>query len=526
METSEKGKGSEQYKYGRVDLTNVLKPNQRRLDSFARLLAAHSECVAVAIIQGKLYITANELHTTSGENKISKSIKKISSYFSKIAQGESITPEERADVFIEACASPSRFKVSIPEHVSLEIIAKEVLVGKNPTILELEALYHQEIEIASRAYSKFTKLHKDFTKLEEALNPTAEILLPKQLDTFKKGANILYEQPKQVHAEAQILDRVVDLIDNEQLKEEKDIYIGISKLCCLNCRCLIETANKIFEEKGIKVNVLIRGNHDLSFGWNPPEKFKPGYKVTAKYTKTTQKSIEQFEGQLGFEIGRRCRSLVDPIKKAAKENPLKGVDIDANSSQSDTDAHISPGLQHGKETLEASLRLMLSLQTEANKAALVESVEMIKTAIKLYELKEFRSLHQELSKTKVSIDSSMAEHISTSLWKSLLSPSINKEKFTEILKNAEFVGKEVALYFNNFEVTKAVPSSKMEEGGTPNVSTPMETISSSPPITPGFNTLSTQGETSSTPAQGQPSAPSSEGSEVPLIKKQKTKHNK
>jgi len=40
-------------------------PARRRLDALAHLLAAQSECVAVAIINGQLYITANELHKNS-----------------------------------------------------------------------------------------------------------------------------------------------------------------------------------------------------------------------------------------------------------------------------------------------------------------------------------------------------------------------------------------------------------------------------------------------------------------------------
>ena len=45
----------------RQDLTKTISPDQRRLDSLAKLLASHSECVAVSILDGKIHITANEL---------------------------------------------------------------------------------------------------------------------------------------------------------------------------------------------------------------------------------------------------------------------------------------------------------------------------------------------------------------------------------------------------------------------------------------------------------------------------------
>lgn len=49
----------------RNDFTMSLDQSQRRLDSFAKLLSLNSECVAVTVINGEVWIAANDLHKGS-----------------------------------------------------------------------------------------------------------------------------------------------------------------------------------------------------------------------------------------------------------------------------------------------------------------------------------------------------------------------------------------------------------------------------------------------------------------------------
>lgn len=79
----------------------------------------------------------------------------------------------------------------------------------------------------------------------------------------KKGA---------VHAEVQMLSHILSTyakrFKEKSEKEPVPIYIGISKLCCLNCRSMVEAANEIFKKENLPVTIFIRGRHDLDFGDN------------------------------------------------------------------------------------------------------------------------------------------------------------------------------------------------------------------------------------------------------------------
>lgn len=78
--------------------------SERRLDALARLLQGGSKCVAIAFINGKFQIAANELTINSHENEITCLIETVMAYFTRVAKREPITDEQRKEVLIQICS--------------------------------------------------------------------------------------------------------------------------------------------------------------------------------------------------------------------------------------------------------------------------------------------------------------------------------------------------------------------------------------------------------------------------------------
>ncbi|AIF80996.1 hypothetical protein I862_02165 [endosymbiont of Acanthamoeba sp. UWC8] len=86
------------------------------------------------------------------------------------------------------------------------------------------------------------------------------------------GYMLLHIEDKAVHAEMRILSF---LLATTSLTNLPDIYIGITKLCCHNCRLVLESVNKVLDRDFI----LNRGQHDLEFkNWEPPFFLKDNFK--------------------------------------------------------------------------------------------------------------------------------------------------------------------------------------------------------------------------------------------------------
>jgi hypothetical protein len=88
----------------RQDLTEEYAASIRRLDTLSRLLAGHSQCVAVALYSDTLYITANEFSKNSRENNSNKAlITNVIEYYTKLVNGETISPNHHNKIFKSIC---------------------------------------------------------------------------------------------------------------------------------------------------------------------------------------------------------------------------------------------------------------------------------------------------------------------------------------------------------------------------------------------------------------------------------------
>lgn len=102
-----------------------------------------------------------------------------------------------------------------------------------------------------------------------------------------------------------ILDRVIDkdrmrTSDEEVVKGHKPLYIGLTMLCCKECRNAVVAFNEVSAE-GVKSGgvstelvkdlsfqmVGVRGQHLLQFPWGPPEFFERRPAIAKKYAEIT-----------------------------------------------------------------------------------------------------------------------------------------------------------------------------------------------------------------------------------------------
>jgi hypothetical protein len=277
-----------------IDNTPLLLPEERRMDSLAILLAAESICVATAVIGEKVYIAANELHATSHQNKIRGAIDNIYNYFKDLTNAYFKTseyPPSRQRTFLKISSftrlqehiKPSLFiRKGLPEKVAAEVLRHATDRRKLHTAMK-EA--KSEAEAFGILYGYSTFLYHHFKKFEDSIMGIHEhslerikvehTLTENQLAALHQDPVVLAEQPcGGVHAEMQILDYILkhleEIIDEVPLawkgtSHKMEIYIGISKLCCLNCHTVLEIANEVFREENIPIKLGFRGTHDRSF---------------------------------------------------------------------------------------------------------------------------------------------------------------------------------------------------------------------------------------------------------------------
>jgi len=398
---------------------------RRRLDSLARILSARSECVAVAILGDKTYLSANEIDSSTKEDKkVLKSIKKIKDYF---VQSQSKSSEDREDFFTDDICAPSRFSLKLkasPIRIADEIrqeVPKWVISQRGDEIDTLMKQFIPRMAEAGLVYGEAKYLYRDFSKLEKTFfkndeSPNEQLDLSQddlnqeildeeaqlesqqkdveqeleeeeeieELSTPRSGEelgeeekeeeNLTTNQPasssetspassssqaaqilepdaklelqnltklasenqfiisrdetnKNVHAEMKILAYILKNVDN--YKNIGNIYIGLNKLCCLQCQYMLEAANEVLKEKGIFL--ATRGYHGLAFEnkWNPPKDFEQGYRESNKLKKGA--SLQE-------KIGYKAREKIEMLRAGPKLTDLEKADMITSPSDSDKES--------------------------------------------------------------------------------------------------------------------------------------------------------------------------------------------
>lgn len=254
-------------------------PN-RRLQALARLLQGSSECVSIALFNDKCLIAANNLTQSSRDNKTTQLIKQVMTYFANYADDEHMIRKNRRLALLQQICS-ERIKglckgtIPIPKETIDTIVSESV---ENESLLNRPfkgRTYKKNPTTTSLIVGEFKRIYRDFRKLENSIKSQSDTFA-KLVYAFKNFEILKLSEQPGIHAEVQLLEKIVgDQATGTELPQE--IHFGISKLCCLHCRIMLQTSNQVFSENNIDLTLFFQGQHDIDFRWSPPALFRQGY---------------------------------------------------------------------------------------------------------------------------------------------------------------------------------------------------------------------------------------------------------
>jgi len=377
-----------------IEKKEKLASPERRLDSLARILEGTSNCTAVTCINGQFYITANEFTDKSQpKNNVQfQFVAEVMEYFKNISTQGAKDDKRRFELLTDMCikrlSNSTHGMVKAPDEVVKTITS---LIEKNiePTKEAFKKAEIPEIEFPD-AYFVYGLLHlinRDFKKIEHGIlkavvdNDFSKIT-KEQIIAFQSFShkNILLEEPLPVHAELQLLSKVM------QLGVNKSLHIGISKLCCFHCHYMLETANEILKNNGSELNLSFRGAHDASFeqNWNPPKIFGDGYKYSiGKTRKKTE--LEPEKQNIFFKIGYYSAEkfkILEPISASYRMN----ASLSSSDFSIEPEVILNQHIERIKKDIECLKKLNL-IDSEQGKT--------LNTALFLCDLKSYKDLYQD-----------------------------------------------------------------------------------------------------------------------------------
>ena len=308
--------------------------SEKVLDHLAMSLRGPCECTAVAFLDGKFVIAANEFTSGSGTknnapNRAMDLMKKIMQYFADIAEKKVIDKQRKMELLLEisenlSTGATTKGRLNLPAKVIAEIL--DIVVSGNK--MSMRAYHRKHREFATDAgyiYMAIKDMHISFCAMEKVIKETRDNPNDKGVTAIKSralGYEIYTNSEKNTHAEARILEKIIMLYRAGKIKEKK-IYIGISKLSCLDCRAMSESFNTVFAKKGIDLRVHFYGKHDYDFDtWPCPQVFREGYDQYCSDEDTMEADEEdlQFdniEARIGYEAHRKSSEMRD-IPRPAK----------------------------------------------------------------------------------------------------------------------------------------------------------------------------------------------------------------
>lgn len=457
---------------------NLITKNQQRLDQLAWLIEDGSMCTSISVIGGNFYISANEFsdksRTGDTERALLVHIRLVMEYFRDIAAKDMREDEKerkRDELMRLICASQinvSSFgRMSVPEKTLKDTVSSQILFERK---LPDTKLNEESRESVNRhlAMGFGLEIYRRVRKIENAIAKAnggdfSEIS-KEQLNAFKTfshnegdhtKSNILFKEPTNgVHAEMQILSQIIIMIEAKE-KLPKEIYIAISKRCCLDCHVMLEAANEILREKEIPVAIKYEGSHDASFSdnWISPIIFNEGKKSGDPKLRSS-KQLKTEEKRLSYYIGERySEKKPDYLPSAGPYNqrhPSSGSEysLDGQEKFSTYQSQLIGDLQAFQRRGQSGTR------TEA----------MLSLGIQLCEIKAFSDLFTvKLTDDSTSSESKrrfytiIAEMEYTNSGSPQELPESQKRFILEFLNDKNFSNQEISEFFASVklpEVTK------------------------------------------------------------------------
>lgn len=199
---------------------------------------------------------------------------------------------------------------------------------------------------------------------------------------------LLLEKEQGVHAELQILSEILKLKEGKQLFQG-DIYVGVSKRCCLECHRMLEATNTVLSTKGITIK--FGGAHDASFssGWVKPSIFAQNHdedvsKIWAEYQR-----LRREDGRQAVNKIEKKRKRDNKRKDDVAEEPVQ-YEQGHSMSNSDFSFDSEERFRRYREELERDLEIFMLRGQEGSDAA-----SMMGLGLKLCEIPAFQYLFDE-----------------------------------------------------------------------------------------------------------------------------------
>ena len=264
---------------------------KRRLDSIARLIENASTCAAIAIENGSFLIATNKNFPPNSTDQGYLLINTVMTFFKKVAEGTN-TEHDFREVFTHICQgamSGLQLLAHRREELSQDSFIDRVIQsrggedfrGLRDYISEQAEEGHYPHDTGA-AFVVCSALLKDFDKVIKFIHANKDVADDSPTARFihaimvYKTDNIITRDKlegkvadsEKMHAEMRILAFIEDKLKDKEKKDKYENYIGISKLCCLDCHAIIYAIN----HAGYNNQIDTRGAHNVqhSGNWSVP----------------------------------------------------------------------------------------------------------------------------------------------------------------------------------------------------------------------------------------------------------------
>ncbi len=273
-----------------------LKPNERRLDSLARLLESDMVCAAVCQLDDTIYITTNDLFARATQYPSGKKIDFLMAWMSHLFSKDFLSGEDNVKIPADSIdlilqnyngklsglvKTALKMKPSITEDCVRKIIAELLSVNETHEWMDKSDLAYfeqflldtHEMDIQEEDLVQKKQIAQK-ARQREMLNDIQKVfeLIWRDVRDYRKYRQWAIEHVEDIrnysilsigkegeHAEIRMIGFLLNqanlfIVEDENLKLSSPLYVGISKLCCPFCIRFIEEFSRL--TKGKKDNEL------------------------------------------------------------------------------------------------------------------------------------------------------------------------------------------------------------------------------------------------------------------------------
>jgi len=414
----------------REDRRSSVARAKRRLDSLALLLEGDVVCVAVAIIDSKLHIAANGIDESHPKAKTQEFIRQVLGFLRDIVESDQTRGIE--EIFATIIGKRADVSVAIAN-----AIVPYVLAGDGSVSVAHVLKKHKELSVdkISRAIGWASILFNDLKKQVSFLKTKPEAL--ELVQAFQQPPIIIDDGGENVHAEMRLLGIVVRQIHEEKIKRGDVLYIGISRLCCLKCACMLKAAQE--QLATLEIVLQFPGEHDLEkhWAWNSPAGFPPGIFERADLNS---------DPTLIVNIVQQARAIYEQ-KIQTKE--VRGTKQERDLSDSSGD-EVEPQLEHLQYLTKKLAAFKAEKKAVGDSETLQQNISMVQLGLLLHETEVFKSLFLKSPPSAVESAQIFDSLVSQIFTESpiLVADRINLFRF---LKTPEFAGRILINYFASLD---------------------------------------------------------------------------